>query len=267
MMHFGATLRLLRLDAGVSLRALAGHVGVSTAYLSRVEHGHDPPPTPDRLAAIAEALGLPTELLFEISRQVTPLVTRYLEREPAAISLFIDVARRGLGATQLAQVKDFIDRSFPEHASGLSIAIADLVAPDRVLVDVECDAISEAIELASLRLVEPGASARALARRLVTREQEGTTAIGGGIALPHVTRAEGQTRGVLVALARPLAHDTPDGRPIDLLLVLAIAGDDALPIITRAVRVLGAGADGIRAALPHPPKVITTLRALDGAFG
>jgi nitrogen PTS system EIIA component len=266
-MHFGATMRLLRLDAGVSLRALASHVGVSTAYLSRVEHGHDPPPTPDRLAAIAEALRLPVELLFELARQVTPFVTRYLEREPAATSLFVDIARRGLGATQLAQVKDFIDRSFPAHTSGATVAIADLVDRERVLGDVECDAITEAIELASLRLVERGASARELARRLVTREQQGSTAIGGGIALPHVTNAGEQTRAVLVGLTRPLVHDTPDGRPIDLLLVLAIAGEDALPIITRAVRVLGAGADGIRAALPHAPKVMTALRTLDGVFG
>lgn len=268
-MHFGATLRLLRLDAGVSLRALAGHVGVSTAYLSRVEHGHDPPPTPDRLAAIAVALRLPAELLFELARQVTPFVARYLEREPAATSLFVDIARRGLGTAQLAQVKDFIERSFPQRGHvDRAPPIAELLAVDRVLVDVECDAITEAIELASLRLVEqPGPSARELARGLVTREREGPTAVGGGIAVPHVINAGPRTRAVLVALSRPLAHDTPDGRPIDLLLVIAIADGDALPIITRAVRVLGAGADAIRAALPQPLRVLAALRSLDRIFG
>ena len=55
-MHFGAALRLLRVDAGVTLRALAERVGVSSAYLSRVENGHDAVPTPDRLADIAAAL-------------------------------------------------------------------------------------------------------------------------------------------------------------------------------------------------------------------
>ena len=33
-MHFGATLRLLRMESGISLRALAQRVGVSGAYLS-----------------------------------------------------------------------------------------------------------------------------------------------------------------------------------------------------------------------------------------
>lgn len=47
--QFGAALRLLRVEAGLSLRALAQRIGVSSAYLSRVEHGHDAIPTPDRL--------------------------------------------------------------------------------------------------------------------------------------------------------------------------------------------------------------------------
>ena len=61
-MHFGAALRLLRVDAGISLRGLAEEVGVSSAYLSRVENGHDAPPTADRLVALAEAIGIPASL-------------------------------------------------------------------------------------------------------------------------------------------------------------------------------------------------------------
>ncbi|MBC8068817.1 MAG: helix-turn-helix domain-containing protein, partial [Deltaproteobacteria bacterium] len=172
-MHFGATLKLLRLDAQVSLRELAGHVGVSVAYLSRVEHGHDPPPTPDRLAAIAQRLRLPAELLFELARQVTPFVTRYLEREPAAFALYIDIARRKLGTAQLAQVKDFIERSFPDRELHTpTVTLGDLLDDERVMVEVECDEMTEALELASTRLVEPGGpSARELARRLIAREQ------------------------------------------------------------------------------------------------
>ena len=45
-LNLGATLRLLRVEAGLSLRELAARVGVSTAYLSRVENGHDAAPTP-----------------------------------------------------------------------------------------------------------------------------------------------------------------------------------------------------------------------------
>ena len=69
-MHFGATLRLLRIEAGLGLRELAQRVGVSSAYLSRVENGHDAPPTPDRLATIARILGLSPSVLLELGQRV-----------------------------------------------------------------------------------------------------------------------------------------------------------------------------------------------------
>ncbi|MBC8069999.1 MAG: hypothetical protein IAG13_16800 [Deltaproteobacteria bacterium] len=48
---------------------------------------------------------------------------------------------------------------------------------------------------------------------------------------------------------------------------MAIADQDVLPIVTRAVRVLGAGADGIRAALPERGRVLGAVRALERVFG
>jgi len=66
--HFGATLRMLRIDAGLGLGELAARIGVSSAYLSRVEHGHDPVPTHDRVIAIAQALELPPIVLLEIAQ-------------------------------------------------------------------------------------------------------------------------------------------------------------------------------------------------------
>src|SRR6476620_9317950 len=111
-MHFGAALRILRTDAGLSLRRLAEQVGVYTAYLSRVENGHDAPPTADRLVAIAEALGLPPSLLLELAHKVDPSVIGFLERVPGAAALFLDIARANLSAAELARVKGFIDREF-----------------------------------------------------------------------------------------------------------------------------------------------------------
>ncbi len=68
-MVFGSVLRLLRVDAGSTLRGLAATVGVSSAYLSRVENGHDPAPTPDRLVAIAHAIGVSPQLLVELAER------------------------------------------------------------------------------------------------------------------------------------------------------------------------------------------------------
>src|SRR5688572_8084282 len=112
-MTFGATLRLLRIEAGLSLRELAQRIGVSGAYLSRVENGHDAVPTPDRLVAIADVLGLPRSVLVELARQAGPAVDGWLQRTPEAGALLLEMARRGLTGWQIAQVKAFIDVEFP----------------------------------------------------------------------------------------------------------------------------------------------------------
>ncbi len=69
-MHFGATLKMLRLASGISQKQLATSIGVSVPYLSRVDHGHDAPPTVDRLKAIAQVLGLPKDSLIELVEEL-----------------------------------------------------------------------------------------------------------------------------------------------------------------------------------------------------
>src|SRR5690606_11460779 len=105
-MHVGATIRLLRLGAGVGLRDLAERIGVSSAYLSRVENGRDAPPTADRLEAIARELALPPALLLEVAGRVSPFLSSYMREVPAASALFVDIARRNLDADAIARVRE-----------------------------------------------------------------------------------------------------------------------------------------------------------------
>jgi|GEM_PF-341227 len=69
---FGHTLRMLRTTAGISLRSLAKKIDVSPAYLSQVELGKLNPPTHDRIARIAETIGIPVSLLLEMSHRPNP---------------------------------------------------------------------------------------------------------------------------------------------------------------------------------------------------
>src|SRR5512139_3614182 len=108
-MHLGATIRLLRLDAGLSLRDLARRIGVSSAYLSRVENGLDAVPTPERLSAIARELDVPHTLLMDAAHRVSPFVAQYLEQVQGASMLFLELASRNLSGPQLARVRDFLD--------------------------------------------------------------------------------------------------------------------------------------------------------------
>lgn len=55
---FGQALRAARTAKGLGLRALARSLGVSHVYLSQVETGARSTLTPERLAQVADALGL-----------------------------------------------------------------------------------------------------------------------------------------------------------------------------------------------------------------
>lgn len=60
-----------------------------------------------------------------------------------------------------------------------------------------------------------------LLRTLLRREEIGSTAIGGGVALPHaVYPAIDRAVGVLGLARRPVWFDSLDGEPVDLILLM-----------------------------------------------
>ncbi|MFP2964110.1 helix-turn-helix domain-containing protein, partial [Myxococcus sp. 1LA] len=161
-MHLGATLRLLRTDAGMSLRDLARRIGVSSAYLSRVENGVDAPPTPERLAAIARELRVPPALLMDVAHRMSPFVTTYLEEVPGAGALFLDIAQRRLSGPQLARVRDFLDAQFPVSSGQRQAPVpplGPLLAPERVVLRLSCAGWDDLLEVVAERLASarPGA--------------------------------------------------------------------------------------------------------------
>lgn len=266
-MHFGATLRLLRVDAGVSLRALAQQVGVSSAYLSRVENGHDQAPTSDRLLKIARALDLPPTLLIELAQRVTPFVTQYLADVPSASHLFLEIARRQLGPAQLARLHAVMDSEFPARVGGpagpAAPRICELLRPERVVVRLSCAHLGDAIDVAATRLADADHSASDLAWEIHRREREAPTAVGHGVAIPHVGGSKLTPAAALVTLARPIAGDTPDGVPLQIVLVLIGA---PLALLARAVRLATAETVASLAAAGDPEAVLARLRHAEAAF-
>lgn len=211
-MHTGATLRLLRLHAGVGLRELAQAIGVSPAYVSRVELGRDPTPTPDRLAGIARVLGLPAGALVGVDDDA--------RAAPGTQELVTELTRRRLSAAQVARVVDFVRREFPlAEASGPSLA--PLLEVDRVVCGVRVARLQDALDLLASRLAPP-AEAAWLAERMAAREHVAPTAIGGGVALPMApgAGAGAAPTAALLTLSPPLSTPTPDGRPLRLLVAL-----------------------------------------------
>jgi nitrogen PTS system EIIA component len=222
-MHLGSTIRLLRLDAGLSLRDLAHRIGVSSAYLSRVEHGHDTDPTPDRLQAIARELGVPPHLLVGAAHKVGHAIEGYVEEVPSAGMLFLDIARRRLGGAEITRLRAFVEREFPaadrveERPS-----LARILTPERVILQLTCPDFDEAIEMAAGRLAGPvKPDFWDMINAIQERERAASTVLGNGVMLPHGSTNCAKISAALLLLARPLNWpEAPDGVPIRLLVVL-----------------------------------------------
>jgi PTS system nitrogen regulatory IIA component len=230
-MHVGASLRLLRTEAGLSLKTLGQAIGVSAAYLSRVENGHDPAPTADRLCAIARVFGLPSELLLDLTgRAAVPGAPSLASR-----TLLQEVARRRLGPAQIGRVLDFIAREFPEGPA--APGIAGLLTPDRVMLGVRVGRLEDAVDLAAMRLVPDGGS-EALAQALHAREYVFPSAVGAGLLLPHAAGFAPSPTACLVLLDPPCDAATPDDAPIRAVLAVIGLGEGApaLSWLARAAR-------------------------------
>ncbi|ATB29217.1 helix-turn-helix domain-containing protein [Melittangium boletus] len=248
-MHLGATLRLLRVDAGLSLRDLARRIGVSSAYLSRVENGVDAVPTPERLAAIARELDVPSTLLMDVAHRLSPFVAHYLEEVPGASALLLDLARRRLTAEQLSRVRAFLDAEFPVRAAWPDApvpALAPVLAPGRMVLRMTCGALEDALDVAAGRLAAdlPGVSASRLVAELRRREAESSNAVGNGVAVPHAYVANTPPLAALVTLARPLQVETPDDVPLRMLVVL-VGGERGPTWLARLAHVARLASHGL----------------------
>jgi len=223
--RFGAALRMLRHEAGVGLRSLAKQVGVSSAYLSRVETGRDPPPTPERLEAIGAALDVPAAVLVDLAGRTGAALDGYVARVPAAGALFLDIARRDLDAQQIARLAAFVrDEQAPSTAP--AVGLLELLRPARIRLHVPGRQLGDLID-AGARLCArdvDSVSAAQLAAQLHARESEASTALGKGVAVPHAVIEGARASAALLIPARSLRTNTPDAAPVRAVFVL-VCGD------------------------------------------
>lgn len=222
-MSFGAALRLLRLQSGLGLRDLARRVGVSSTYLSRVESGADPAPTPARLVHIARELKVPPETLLEIAHRVAPLLTEYVERVPEAGRFFADVALRNLDASQLDELHGFVRARFSEPSSDVpatSRSVAELLNDDRVVLELRCTTLVDALQIAAGRLASSQSEQSSIAAALLAHDAQACCGIGKGIAVACIGLPGVSDAAALITLAGPLPSKTPDGEALRAIVVL-----------------------------------------------
>jgi len=87
MKDFGETIRDLRVAQDLGLRETATKVGISPAYLSRIERGKERPPSPEVIKELAKVLAADPDVLFRLSSSTDPEVVDYLHNQPEVMSL------------------------------------------------------------------------------------------------------------------------------------------------------------------------------------
>jgi len=121
--------------------------------------------------------------------------------------------------------------------------IADLLTPKSVIAHLRVGNKKQALqELARRAAAMTGISERRILDVLTERERLGTTGIGRGVAIPHGRLAE-LTRlyGLFARLERPIAFESIDDQPVDLMFLLLApvdAGADHLKALARVSRLL-----------------------------
>ncbi len=125
--------------------------------------------------------------------------------------------------------------------------LSDLVTPDTILAALKASSKKQVLQALSERAAAlTGRDEREILETLVEREKLGSTAVGGGIAIPHGKLA-GLERifGVFARLSKPIDFEAPDEQPVDLVFLLLApkgAGADhlkALALIARLFRQSG----------------------------
>ena len=105
--------------------------------------------------------------------------------------------------------------------------ILELLRPDHVLLHQPLGSKKRVLEVLSAALAAGGAGeARALLELLGARERLGSTALGGGLAIPHC-RVPGGARSAaaLLTLRDGVEFGADDERAVDVFVALAVPED------------------------------------------
>ena len=121
--------------------------------------------------------------------------------------------------------------------------IIDLLKADAINLNVKLASKDEAIDrLVSLHETAGNlADKEAYKQAILLREQQGTTAIGEGIAVPHAKSDSVRVPGLAaVTVDGGVDYDAPDGKPSDIIFMIAapMDGDLHLEILSRLMVML-----------------------------
>ena len=121
--------------------------------------------------------------------------------------------------------------------------LSDILQASDVLPALQAGSKRQVLQALAAHAAEAtGLDERMIFDVLLQRERLGSTALGGGIAIPH-GRFPGlqRVRGFFARLATPVDFDALDHKPVDIVFMLMApeaAGADHLKALARVSRVL-----------------------------
>jgi nitrogen PTS system EIIA component len=122
--------------------------------------------------------------------------------------------------------------------------ISELLTPRSVVAQLRVTGKKQVLqEIARRAAAATGINERRIYEVLSERERLGTTGIGRGVAVPHGKLAElTRVYGLFARLDRPIAFESIDNQPVDLVFVLLAPLDagaehlKALAMVSRLLR-------------------------------
>lgn len=177
----------------------------------------------------------------------------------SAVDQWLDVRLGRVGAEALARLG---------REEGGRTQLSSLIEPANVMLDLPAGAKPDVLAAMVERLVLPEPVDRSvLLTRLLEREALCTTALAGGIAVPHTARSgarllSSHDRVALGRLAEPVDYGALDGSRTDLLfLVLARDERSHLILLAKVARLAGEKTlAGVLRTSDDPAAIIAALR-------
>lgn len=104
MKNFGEVIRDLRTAQDLGLRETALKVGISPAYLSRIERGKERPPRPEIIKELAKLLAADPDVLFRLSSSTDPEISELLQENPEIGSLLRYIKMNDFTSKEITQL-------------------------------------------------------------------------------------------------------------------------------------------------------------------
>ena len=122
--------------------------------------------------------------------------------------------------------------------------LLDYTTDNGFLPHIKCTSVDEAVAqlVAALEITGAVSNGEDLALEVMRREREGSTAIGGGLVIPHARHLGVKSMKVAVAtLAEPLVIPSDDDQPVDIVILLVGPAQDPrmmLLVLARLARLV-----------------------------